>query len=496
MPWGAAVRAGCYGYADLQREPEGFPAGFEHLSRLARYVLRGAEPGTLLGHRRVHRHGGHQVRSLLSHPLDGFPVQKTPVLYGVHAGLQGVVDRLDGVGVGRSLAPEKPAVTAGHGDGPARGYHSWTAEDPQLHGAADLDRQTVCGADVPYGCDAGTQVEGCVVGAAQNRQGARLTFDRLVGLGGSVPHQMHVRIYQTWHERYVAEVHRLRVGGEPACRAHRGDAAIFDDDRAVFDHPFRGSVENANCTIGYRHVTPLSTLSLLELGTGRLLYRGDRDQGRDGRGYQVEGRREGVTGQGDQVRCEERRRPPEDGDRDVVAYRETAVAYAGREELRQGRDGRAQEHGEQGPECHVREHGAHQITLVHKQEERVGEQRETDARRRQKRLPPDAVGEGAKRRDQGHRHQQGEHGGEGGCRAREAQLLGEVGRHIGEHDVETCVLDDDESYHLEYGSPVLRDRLPERGSGDLAGPLQRPELRGIFDPQPYVESDETQRPRQ
>src|SRR5215203_1818972 len=235
------------------------------------------------------------------------------------------------------LAPEKPAVTAGHGDGPARGYHSWTAEDPQLHGAADLDRQAVCGADVPYGCDAGTQVDGCVVGAAQNRQGARLTFDRLVGLGGSVPHQMHVRIYQTWHERYVAEVHRLRVGGEPACRAHRGDAAIFDDDRAVFDHPFRGSVENANCTIGYRHVTPLSTLSLLELGTGRLLYRGDRDQGRYGRGYQVEGRREGVTGQGDQVRCEERRRPPEDGDRDVVAYRETAVAYAGRRAARNRR---------------------------------------------------------------------------------------------------------------------------------------------------------------
>ena len=69
---------------------------------------------------------------------------------------------------GPSASPEKPAVTAGHGDGPARGYHSWTAEDPQLHGTADLDRQTVCGADVPDGGDAGAQVEGCVFGAAQD----------------------------------------------------------------------------------------------------------------------------------------------------------------------------------------------------------------------------------------------------------------------------------------------------------------------------------------
>src|SRR5215211_1332237 len=228
MPRGATVGAGGYGYAGLQREPEGFPAGFEHLSRLARYVLRGAEPGTLLGHRRVHRHGGHQVRSLLSHPPDGLPVQETPVLHRVHAGFQGVVDRLDRVGVGRRLAPglvsllyrrphlldgelggawllgmavdaargheldaggsglyllprraahgvrsvglasEKPAVTAGHGDGPACGYHSWTGEDPQLHGAADLDRQTVGGADVPDGGDACAQVEGRVLGAAQD----------------------------------------------------------------------------------------------------------------------------------------------------------------------------------------------------------------------------------------------------------------------------------------------------------------------------------------
>jgi hypothetical protein len=105
MPRGAAVGTGGYGYADLQREPEGFPAGFQHLSRLARYVLRGAETWPLLGHRRVHRHGWHQVRSLLSHALHGLPVHKTPVLYGVHAGLQGVVDRLHGVGVGRRLAP-------------------------------------------------------------------------------------------------------------------------------------------------------------------------------------------------------------------------------------------------------------------------------------------------------------------------------------------------------------------------------------------------------
>src|SRR5687768_16815631 len=66
------------------------------------------------------------------------------------------------------LAPEKPAVTAGHGDGPARGYHSWAGEDPQLHRTADLDRQTVCGADVPDGGDASAQVEGCVFGATQD----------------------------------------------------------------------------------------------------------------------------------------------------------------------------------------------------------------------------------------------------------------------------------------------------------------------------------------
>jgi hypothetical protein len=151
------------------------------------------------------------------------------------------------------LPSEKPAVTAGHGDGPARGHHSWTGEDPQLYGAADLDRKTVGGADVPDGGDAGAQVEGRVLGATQDGQGARLTLDHLVGLGGSVPYQMYVRIYQTGQQRYVAEVNRLRVGGYPAGRAHRGDAAIFDDDRAGFDHSFRRSVENAGRTIGYRH---------------------------------------------------------------------------------------------------------------------------------------------------------------------------------------------------------------------------------------------------
>ena len=50
----------------------------------------------------------------------------------------------------------------------ARGYHSWTGEDPQLHRTADLDRQTFGGADVPDGGDASAQVEGCVFGAAQD----------------------------------------------------------------------------------------------------------------------------------------------------------------------------------------------------------------------------------------------------------------------------------------------------------------------------------------
>src|SRR3712207_5311310 len=163
-------------------------------------------------------------------------------------------------------------------------------------------------------------------------------------------------------------------------------------------------------------------LGLQEIGPGRLPDRQDREEGRHGGEYHVEGGREGVAGCGDQPGRQERRAPPEDGDREVVAYGVAAVAHARGKELGHHRDGSAYEDGFYDRERQVRQDGAQQAARVHEQEEGVGQQREADARRQQQGLASDAVGERAQRYDERQPGEPGQHYGNEGDRTPETKL--------------------------------------------------------------------------
>jgi hypothetical protein len=93
-----AVRAGGFGYADLERQPEGLGTRLQELGGLPWAWSRTA----LSPSRRARRWWG-RGRCLISHPLDDLAVEEAEVLCGVYPSVEGVFDRRDRVSVGGEL---------------------------------------------------------------------------------------------------------------------------------------------------------------------------------------------------------------------------------------------------------------------------------------------------------------------------------------------------------------------------------------------------------